>query len=741
MCSGKDFWHTKSVERLGVPSAMMCDGPHGLRKQKGSGDQIGINESIEAVCFPTASALAASFDKELLYRLGEELGDECQAEDVAMLLGPGINIKRSPLCGRNFEYYSEDPYLSGQMAAAFIKGLQSKGVASCVKHFAANNQETRRMSGDSQMDERTLHEIYLPAFEAAVKEGKTRGVMCSYNKINGTFSAENKKLLTGILREKWGFKGFVVTDWGAVKDQVKGLLAGLDLVMPGPGNQSAKIVDAVKSGELDEAELDKAVRNILKFANDYLKNRKPGGVLDIVKGRALSVEIAKECAVLLKNDRGVLPLSKTANVVFIGEFARNPRYQGAGSSHINVPHPVSAMEVSEGLNITYAQGYHAGSVESDVSLVAQAVEAAKASEAAVIFAGLPAAFETEGVDRDNINLPKNQNELIEAVAAVQPNTVVVLHTGAPVILPWADKVPSILNMYLGGDSVGAAEVDLLFGDDCPSGKIAETYPLKLADNPSYLNFPGEEGVVKYKEGVYVGYRYYDKKEMDVRFPFGHGMSYTDFVYSDIKLDKIKMKDTETLTVTCKVKNTGNRAGKEVVQLYVRDMTSTVSRPIRELKGFAKIALLSGEEKPVVFSLNQRSFAYYEPKIHDWFVESGAFIVEIGASSRDIRLSAQVEVQGTTEIPITFTKESTVGDLMKTEGGREFVASMLQISRRNTNSAMPNETEDTVKNLGEGSEKMMQSMMAEMPLSAIINFGGMSEKQLDDLLAALNSKRR
>ncbi len=441
LCSGHDFWHTKAVERLGIPSVMMCDGPHGLRKQKGEGDHLGINESIETVCYPSASALASSFDRDVLSELGTALGKECQAEQVGMLLGPGVNIKRSPLCGRNFEYFSEDPYLSGELAASYVLGLQKQGVSACVKHFAANNQETRRMSGSSEVDERTLHEIYLPAFETVVKKGKPRSVMCAYNALNGVFASENKYLLTDVLREKWDYQGMVVTDWGAVKDRVKGLLAGLDLEMPGgPGVQDRKIVEAVKNGDLKEEVLDKAVRNILTMVRDYVDNQKADAVVDRDQCADLSALLAEKCAVLLKN-QGVLPISKEKKVVFIGEFAKTPRYQGAGSSHIHVAHAVGACEAAAGLGIEvkFAQGYRICEDDDTKQLREEAVKAAREAEAAVIFAGLPDSYESEGGDRENLAMPENQNLLISAVAEAQPNTVVVLHGGSCMELPWIDR--------------------------------------------------------------------------------------------------------------------------------------------------------------------------------------------------------------------------------------------------------------------------------------------------------------
>lgn len=735
LCSGQDFWRTKPVERLGVPGVMMCDGPHGLRKQVGEGDHLGINESIETNCYPSASALAASFDREVLRSLGTALGQECQAEDVAMLLGPGLNMKRSPLCGRNFEYFSEDPYLAGELGAAYVQALQAQGVSACVKHFAANNQETRRMSGSSQVDQRTLHEIYLPAFEAAVKKGGARGVMCAYNAINDTFCAENKELLTDILRKKWGYRGFVVTDWGAVKDRVKGLLAGLDLEMPGgPGVQDQKIVDAVKSGALDEAVLDEAAGNVLRFVLESRERRMPETQIDRTAHAALSGALAEKCAVLLKNEDAVLPVGSSAKAAFIGEFAAKPRYQGAGSSHINVPHALSALEAAEGRNVAYAQGYDLHTEEHASELLAQAVETARGADVAVVFAGLPDSFETEGCDRESLAMPANQNALIEAVAAANPNTVVVLHGGSAMELPWLDRVKAVLYVALGGESVGAAAVRLLYGEANPSGKLAETWPKKLADNPSYLNFPGEDGAVTYAEGIFIGYRYYDKKEMDVLFPFGYGLSYTRFQYSDLRLDRAEMADTDTLTVTCRVKNVGGVPGAEAVQLYVRDEESSVRRPIRELKGFDKVFLAPGEEKELRFILDKRAFAYYEPKLHDWFVESGRFSVEIGASSRDIRLSGEVNVTGTAELPIRYTRQSTVGDLMKSSRGRDFFTRMMAARRGHAETAM----EDNARHMGEGSERMVQSMMQEMPLGALVTYGAMTFEQLDGLIAMLNS---
>lgn len=747
MCSGRDFWKTQDIQRLGIPSVMMCDGPNGLRKQLGEGDHLGINESIETVCYPTASAMASSFDRKIMRELGEELGEECQAEHVGMLLGPGINMKRSPLCGRNFEYYSEDPYLAGQLAVSYIQGLQSKGVSACVKHFAANNQETRRMSGSSEVDERTLYEIYLPAFEAAVKAGKTQGLMCAYNALNGTFCAENKELLTEILRKNWGYEGFIVTDWGAVKDRVKGLEAGVDLEMPGSTEgKTEKIINAVRSDHLKEAVLDDAVRNVLRFVKTVVENQKKNVKFDREAARQKGKKFAEECAVLLKNEN-LLPLKKEQSVAFIGEFAETPRYQGAGSSHIHVKHPVSALESTEGLQVVYARGYCTEKEltdEKEKKLLQEAIAVAQTSDVAVIFAGLPEDYETEGCDREDIRMPENQNRLIAEVAKVQKNTVVVLHGGSCITLPWRNQVQAILCMHLSGDQVGKATVELLYGDVNPSGKLAETWPLKVQDNPSYLNFPGERGKVDYREGSYIGYRYYDKKSMDVQFPFGYGLSYTTFAYSDLKLSHNVMTEKDQITVSCKVKNTGDRFGKEIVQLYTSVRGSAVRRAVRELKGFEKIALEPGEEKEVFFVLDAKAFAYYEDQIHGWFVESGEAVVEIGASSRDIRLSATLKIDPGMELPVEVTGTTTIGEVMKCKKGRVFIQNLMaqmgmggQGATEDCQGNQMGQNKEVDDAMGAGGEKMRQQMMFDMPLNALVTYGVMSDDVLNNIITDLN----
>ncbi len=665
MCSGADFWHTEAVERLGIPASMVSDGPHGLRKQDEKADHLGANESIKAVCFPAGCGTAASFNRELLTQMGEALGNECQAEGISVILGPAVNIKRSPLCGRNFEYYSEDPFVATEIAGALIKGIQSKNVGTCIKHFLANNQETRRFSSDSRIDERTLHEIYLAAFEGAVKKQKPWTVMCSYNRINGKYAAQNHEYLTKTLRDKWGFDGYVMSDWGAVNDRVEDLKAGLDLEMPTSlGANDKLIVEAVQNGTLDEKIVDTAVERILNIVFRYEENKDKNAIWDKDKDHEMARKVAQETIVLLKNE-DVLPLDEKAEIAFIGKYAKEPRYQGGGSSHINSFKITSALDiVSEMPNITYAQGFQDKEDKTDEKLLAEAVEAAKKAKAAVIFAGLPDAFESEGFDRKHMSMPDCQNELIEKVAEVQPNTIVVLHNGSPVEMPWVNKVKGIVEAYLSGQAVGGVVCDILFGKVNPSAKLPETFPLKLEDNPSYLSYFGEGDMVEYREGIFVGYRYYDKKKMDVLFPFGHGLSYTTFEYSNLNVDKESIKDTDTMTVTVDVTNTGKMAGKEVVQLYVADKKSKVIRPVKELRDFAKVELAPGETKTVSFILDKRAFAYYNVEIHDWYVETGEFDILIGKSSRDIVLSKTVTVESTVKIPFTYTTDTTVGDVME-----------------------------------------------------------------------------
>lgn len=720
MCSGLDYWRLKSVERLGIPKIMVSDGPHGLRKQRDGVEDV--NDSIKAVCFPAGCATACSFDRDLIYQLGMLLGEECQAENVSIILGPAVNIKRSPLCGRNFEYFSEDPYLSSEMASYYIQGVQSQGVGTSLKHFAANNQESRRMTASAQIDERTLREIYLASFEQAVKEAKPWAVMCSYNRINEVFASENKKLLTDILRNEWGFEGCVMSDWGAVNNRVTGLKAGLDLEMPGSNGTNDKlIVKAVKNGELDEAILNQAVERIVTKIFEFVDN-KHVAIFNRDAHHEVARKLAAESAVLLKNE-GILPLKTNAKIAFIGAFAKTPRFQGGGSSHINAHKVISALDaVNDVMSVTYAKGYELDINQINETLLKEAIQVAREAEVAVIFAGLPDSFESEGYDRTHMKMPTCQNDLIKEIAKVQPNTVVVLHNGSPIEMPWVHDVKGILEMYLGGQAVGGATIDLLFGKVNPSGKLAETFPLKLSDNPSYLNYQVVDDLIYYREGVFVGYRYYDKKEMEVLFPFGHGLSYTTFEYQDLMLSQKKILDTDELIVSLNVTNTGIIAGKEIVQLYVRDLTRETIRPDKELKNFVKVNLKPGETKEISMKLNKRSLATYNENISDWYVTSGKYEILIGKSSRDIVLEDVVEVQSTTIIPFKVTPNTTFGDLLQHEKIIPVIKSMA--------SSMNLTIEET-------NVEMQLDMIKEIPIRALRSFQGVDNSLINGLVETLN----
>ena len=738
LLSGEDFWHTKGVERLGVPRSMVSDGPHGLRKQDEQADHLGINDSIKAVCFPAASATAASFDPDMIEKMGEALGDACQHEKLSVLLGPAVNIKRSPLCGRNFEYFSEDPYLTGVMATALIKGIQSKNVGTSIKHFALNNQEHRRMSSSSECDEKTIREIYFPAFEMAVKEAQPWTVMCSYNRINGTFASENPWLLTDVLRKEWGFEGYVMSDWGAVSDRVAGVAAGLDLEMPASGGiNDRKVVEAVKAGKLDEKLVDLCCERILNIVFRYVENAKPETPWDKEAQHLQAAEVAADCMVLLKNEGGILPLNKEDDIAFIGEFAEKPRFQGGGSSHINCFKTTGAVEAAKGLKVTYARGYDVAADDAPADMIAEAAAAAKKAKVAVVFAGLPDAYESEGYDRTHMRMPESQNRLIEAVAEANPNTVVVLHNGSPVEMPWIGRVKGVLEAYLGGQAVGLAEVKVLFGDVNPSGHLPESFPIKLEDNPSYLFYGGEPAGTEYREGIFVGYRYYDKKKMDVLFPFGYGLSYTTFEYSGLKLSKDKILDTDTVTVTVTVKNTGKRAGKTVAQVYVGDVEGYVNavRPVRELKAFRKVELQPGESKEVSFTLCKRAFATWRSEIHDWFVESGEFSIEVGDSSACLPLKATVTVESTQKLPAHYDMNSIVMDLMKDPKAKEVIAPLISGA-----AAIFGDGEGGSEAANEAvTEEMSMAMMQYMPLRSMLGFsnGAVTGEMIDEMLKKMN----
>lgn len=742
MCSGADFWHLKGVERLGIPSVMVTDGPHGLRKQAQGADHLGINESEKAICFPAGCATASSFDRELIRKQGELLGQECQAMDVSTILGPAMNIKRSPLCGRNFEYYSEDPLVSTEMAAALIKGVQSKNVGTSAKHFVANNQEKRRMTNSSDMDERTLREIYLASFEGAVKKAKPWTVMSSYNRINGEFVGDKKEYLTEILREEWGFDGYVVSDWGAVNDRVSSLAAGLDLEMP-PGDyeNDRLIVKAVQEGKLDESVVNQACERVLDVIFRYAENRDTDAVFDYEKDHAAAAEIEAECMVLLKNENEILPLTSDKKIAFIGKYAKTPRYQGGGSSHINSWKVESALEAAKEIpelaNVTFAEGYQDEKDEVIEEIQMKAVKVAAEADVAVLFLGLPDNFESEGYDRKHMNLPNCQNELVEKVLEVQKHVVVVLHNGSAVIMSWKDQVEGILEAYLGGEAVGKAVAEVLAGIKNPSGRLAETFPLRLEDTPCYLTYGKGFDNADYREGVFVGYRYYTSRKMETAFPFGHGLSYTTFAYSDLQLDKKEMTDKESVQVSVKVKNTGNRAGKTVVQLYVEAPETEVIRPVRELRGFEKIFLEAGEEKTVTFILGERAFAYWNTLIHDWYAEEGTYKVMIGENADQMCTGEEITVHPTKELPKTYSLNTCLGELMRDPKAQTVMAPFMQGMAQN-DAAMDMAEANENDQSGVVNQEMMAAMMEGMPLRQLLSFvPGIKREMLEQMVNALN----
>lgn len=651
LCTGGDFWHTKAMPQYGIPAIMMSDGPHGLRCQAAEADMIGINESLPATCFPTAVTAGATWNKELYAQEGEAISKEGAAAGVSVVLGPGCNIKRNPLGGRNFEYISEDPYFAGNMAAAFIKGQQSAGVASSVKHFAVNNQEYKRQNGDSQLDERTFREIYLTPFEIAVKEGKPGTVMCSYNKINGVHASDSRELLTDILRTEWGFDGLVVTDWGALNDRIEGYKAGCDLNMPGGSKFMEKAaLEAVRSGKLDEAYIDATVERILRLVEKSQHIVKPE--IDWDAHHTLALMVAEQGAVLLKNEDSILPLCEN-DMVLIGHMAANLRYQGSGSSHINPTKLINITDAMSGIPCCSCGDKNGNVTEQDLC---SAVEAAKKQKIAVVVVGLPDSYESEAFDRDHMRLPEGHNKLVEAVAKANPNTVVVLLGGSAMELPWADKVKAVLYMGLPGQAGGQAVTNLLTGKVNPCGKLTETWPITYDDVISKDTF-GKKNT-EYREGIYVGYRYYDKAERNVRYPFGYGLSYTSFEYSSLVVNGCR--------VSVQVKNTGNCSGAEVVQLYIAPPKSGLFRPVRELKGFARVELEPGESKTVEFTLDDRSFAIWSD---GWKIPGGCYTVQIGASSRDIRLEQGVEIVGE-EIAVPAWQSGSWYDTMNGQPSHE-----------------------------------------------------------------------
>lgn len=767
LLSGKDFWHLKGIERLGLKSIMVTDGPHGLRKQAGNSDHLGLNDSVPSTSFPTASATACSFDTALLRRMGEALGEKCVSEEVAAILGPGINIKRSPLCGRNFEYFSEDPYLAGELATSLIQGIQSKGIGTSLKHYAVNNQESSRMTVDSQVDERALREIYLAGFEIAVKKGKPWTVMASYNKVNGTYACANKYLLTDILRKEWGFDGIVVSDWGAVNDRVDDVSAGMDLEMPGTNTDSDdEVVAAVKNGSLSLDEVDLCAERVVEFV---LKGMEPKATPKNTnkEHNELARDIAAKSAVLLKNDASILPICPTAKIAVIGEMAKKPRYQGAGSSRINPAYLDNAFDAlnAAGANVTYAEGYRLDAKQTDTSLQAAACQLAKESDVVLVFAGLPDEYESEGFDRTTLSMPESHTKLLEAVADVNPNTIVILELGAPIVMPWKDKVKGILLMYLAGQAGGAAAADLLLGRVNPSGKLAETFPMNLEDNSSYPYFPGTSKSVQYRESIYVGYRYYDTAKKPVNYPFGYGLSYTTFEYANLTVEEIQPYHYR---VAMEITNTGKEDGAEIVQLYVHHKSSSIFRAEKELKGFAKIFLTAGETKKVEIALDQRSFSYYNTEARSWCVEGGGYDLIVGASSTDLRLHTEITLLGdgketllqstyqtlteyqkpSTPLHISdeqfykllgytpkpdqygrpYTKDSTLGDIKDTLIGKL----LLKVVKIAMNKMLKANEDPTMA-------RMIEKSTMEMPLRSMKMAGGISNKKLNGLVALANGK--
>ena len=772
LCSGLNFWNLKSIERLGIGSIMVTDGPHGLRKQVADSDQLGVFESVPATCFPPACATASSFDTALMREIGLALGEECQQENVGVLLGPGANIKRSPLCGRNFEYISEDPHLTGKIAAALINGIQENGVGTSLKHYAANSQEKARMTGDSVVDERALREIYLTGFETAVKESQPWTVMCSYNKLNGTYASENEWLLTKVLRDEWGFEGAVVTDWGATNDRVLGVKAGLDLEMPGNhGVNDAKIVDAVKAGTLSEVDLDKIVVRIVDLILKAQTGQRNNYTYDAKTHHALGRRAAAESSVLLKNKDNILPLTDGKSVAVIGGFGKNPRYQGAGSSKINPLKVDNAFDTlaTLGVDVSFAEGY-APSGKPDETLLANAVTLAKEKDIALVFVGLPDEYESEGFDRSTLDMPKGHVSLVEAVAAANPNTVVILQLGAPIVMPWADQVKGILVSYLGGQAAGSGCADVLTGKVVPGGKLAESWPLALEDTPCYAYYPGTGRTAEYRESLFVGYRYYDTMQKPVAYPFGYGLSYTSFEYSNLKVTQTA--DTPQVKVSFVVTNTGNLAGAEVAQLYVGLPSSVLMRAKHELKGFCKVFLKPGEQREITLTLNERDFSYYNVPAASWAVEGGEYLLEVGASSRDIHLSESITVGGdgretllaelkdraSTYFTHNHSDIQTVSDLtFEALLGRKLPPKHRQPGEKYDQNTSLGEIQHTMvgkqiikqikakmaETFGNNEDLglMFNSMIMDMPLRALVMMGGesFSTKKMNGLLDILNGR--
>ncbi len=643
--NGKGVWQTRDLKRLGIPSVFCSDGPHGLRKQAAAGDHLGLNESLPSTCFPTAATVANSWDTSLGEAVGEALGDEAMALGVNILLGPGLNIKRSPLCGRNFEYFSEDPYLAGKMAASYVKGIQSQGVYACPKHFAVNSQELRRMSMDAVVDERTLREIYLTGFEIAVGEGHAKTIMSAYNQVNGTYANENKHLLKEILRDEWGFDGIVITDWGASNDHALGVAAGSNLEMPNPGLGSAReLIEAVESGEISEADVDSRVAELLDAVLDLSQKAKDRKIsFDADAHHVIAKRASAESSILLKNENNILPLKEGAKAAIIGDFAFEPRYQGAGSSLVKPTKLETVTEVIDQYKLSVvgmSRGYHRNGQEDD-ALRKEALDIARSADVVLYFFGLNEDSESEGMDRSHMRIPQNQITLLQELGQVNPNLVGVISAGSAIEMPWHHYFKAILHCYLNGQAGASAALDILTGKINPSGKLNETIPRRLEDTACFRYYPSQERTSEYREGIYVGYRYYEKAGIPVLYPFGFGLSYTTFTYSDLKITEAG------ITVT--VRNDGDMDGAEVVQMYVALPGAKVFRPEKELKGFTKVFLKTGESREIEILFDDKTFRYFNVKTNKFEVEEGDYEIRIGASSADIRLSGTCHRQGTTDV--------------------------------------------------------------------------------------------
>lgn len=641
LCVGEDYWNSKEFEKYGIPKIKMSDGPYGLRVQKEKADNLGINQSEISICFPASSTLANSWNREMAYELGRALGQEAKTEGVNIVLGPAINIKRTPLCGRNFEYFSEDPYLTGILGSEYVKGLQEQNVGACVKHFAVNNQENRRRTIDVVIDERNLREIYLKAFEMIIEKSKPWSIMSAYNKVNGEYCSENTHLLEEILRKEWKYKGIVISDWGAENNRVKGIENDHELEMPGGrGNGVEETIEAVKTGRISERKLNNIVDRIINIAMRGKKNNN-GERYDKEEHHKIAEKVAEESIVLLKNEEHILPIYNK-KIALIGDMAKYPRYQGAGSSTINPYKIENAYDNLKENNLIfdYAKGYERIESENDKGLIKEAINVAKKNEIVVLFIGLTENFESEGVDRENLNIPENQIKLIEEIYKVNKNIVVVLSNGAPIVMPWKDKVKAIITVYLGGETGARAMINCILGKVNPSGKLAETYPVRIEDTPCYNNYPGTELTVEYQESIYVGYRFYDTNNLNVLFPFGYGLSYTEFEYSNLKVNK---KDNE-IEILFKIKNIGNMKGKEIAQIYISQENSCIFKPKKELKEFEKVELDVEEEKEIKIVLSKKAFEYYNPETFSWSVEQGKYKILIGKSSKDIVLEKEIFIE-------------------------------------------------------------------------------------------------